>query len=355
MKASLIIAIMECEYIRFKSSGNLQQENYPSSLNFSNISIVSDEEFYDTENLKNVELNYMTDPKEILTIDFNNLNDLENLHRDGFKNQIITKCRCNGTIDGILVWFKLHVDHETEIDSSHEKSCWQYAVFPAASRKVFKGDEVVINLEIQSGNVKCSYNTTSQTSLDVEYKMPSEVVTFLNDIEYIEMLVKIAKEKNSKVDTVLDTCPFPIYGLEILRNRPDCKKMYFQTSDKELEILITKVAEKNGISKKRLQFIADFREIDCYIDDIHIQRFDTKGEPKDWGQQSCNDLFRCLLNPSGSMMPRKFHLMGQLVFCHDLPNMVRVRNENIQSSQFPQSSVNLEKVRIVVFASKLIF
>lgn len=58
--------------------------------------------------------------------------------------------------------------------------------------------------------------------------------------------------------------------------------------------------------------------------------------------------YSCLLNPTGTLLPERIFLMGQLVYSEELPKMVSVKDENIQRFTESKSSDNTVS-RIIVF------
>ena len=291
--ATLYVAAIECEYIRFRSSVRFQKLNHFGPLNFEKISVLPDEPYYDSENLQNVKINHVTEPKGILNVNFNDSTEMLSFTVDGLKNRITTECRYDGTIDGLVAWFKLHLDEEIIIDSSQGKSCWQLAVFPSIPMDFKKGDKIIISAEISDGKLKCSYNLNKPFNNEEEciFYLPKEVITFLNDREYISSLTSQAiLMANEDIESVLDTSPFPILGMSLMKSNPICRVLYYQSEDSMLCSLIKKVFEDNKI-KGEIRFINNFCEIDSVVDRIFLHNFDMNGELKDWGQERYHDFF----------------------------------------------------------------
>ncbi|XP_051165177.1 protein arginine N-methyltransferase 9-like [Leptopilina boulardi] len=329
--ATLYVAAIECEYIRFHSSVRFCNAHHFGELNFKKISLLPDESYYDTENLQNVKISHITEPRDILHVNFNDFNELSCFTVDGVKNLIQVECRYAGIIDGLVAWFKLHLDEEITIDSSQGKSCWQIAVFPSIPTNCEQGDKIFISAEMASNKLRCCYkrNRCEEIEEEIIFHVNKEVIMFLNDTKYISSLIQEALEENDEIESILDTCPFPIYGLTVMKNNSNCKILYYQSDDLMLCTFINKVFEDSQI-KGEIRFINDFSKIRSKLDRIFIHNFDIKGELKDWGQERYHDSFSCLLNPKGNLLPTKIFLMGQLVFSEDLPKMVRVKNSNLQ-------------------------
>ncbi|XP_012140337.2 protein arginine N-methyltransferase 9 isoform X1 [Megachile rotundata] len=333
--ATLYVAAVECEYIRHRSIVIFDKLRESCSLNFDNIFVLIDEEYYDTENLKNIKLKYITEPAALFTINFNDLSDLQKFNSDGVKSIINVKCMCDGSIDGLITWFKLHLDEDITIDTSERNSCWQLAIFSAIPKLLTKGDAIMIKGEILKGKLKCSYMSQNLELDDCNnyaffYRLPKEIITFLNDFEYIKLLTEVSRSLlNKEIHTILDTSPFPIYGLMLLKENRHSKILYYKTENTVLRRFIEQTAEQIGV-KDKLCIISKYNHITVSLDTIFVHNFDIKGEMKNYGEEHNQEFFRCLLKPNGILLPEQIFLMGQLVFSKDLPNMVYVKDENLE-------------------------
>ncbi|XP_025263175.1 protein arginine N-methyltransferase 9 isoform X2 [Camponotus floridanus] len=332
MGATVFTTAIECEYIRYRSSVIFDRIKDNSTLNFNKVSVLSDDEYYDTENLEKVQINYVTEPQVLFNVNFNNLLQLQEFYKDGIKQMLQTKCRYDGIIDGLIAWFKLHLDEEITLDSSDGKSCWQLAVFPAVPIVCHEGDILTIKAETSKSKLKCSYSTGNvQSSEECKflYRLPKEVIVFLNDFNYVKLLTEIAKyQENKKIKYILDTSPFPIYGLTLLKECKDSEILYYKTDNETLRFLIEQVARDSGLQGK-VHIISNYDEIPCSLDTILVHNFDIKGELKD---QDNYGIFKYFLKPNGMLLPEKIFLIGQLVYSEDLPNMVYVQDVNLQTS-----------------------
>ena len=296
MGATLYIAAIECEYIRNKSAVMFDKIKHFCPLNFDNISVLLDEEYYDTENLKNVEVNYIIEPTAFFTINFNDLSDLQQFNTDGIKNIINITCKHSGTIDGLITWFKLHLDEEITIDTSEKKSCWQAAIFPTTPKSLKKDDVISIKGEMLKGKLKCSYSSNNSEYDDYDhkllYRLPKEVITFLNDVEYIKLLTEVSKSFiNKEIHSILDTSPFPIYGLILLKENKHSKILYYKNENVMFQRFIKQIVEQNGFEDK-LRIVSKYNHINDSLDTIFIHDFDIKGELKDCSDEHNHEYFR---------------------------------------------------------------
>ncbi|XP_020286113.1 uncharacterized protein LOC109855746 isoform X2 [Pseudomyrmex gracilis] len=346
MSATVYVAAIECEYIRHKSSMIFDKLSNNCPLSFANICVLSDDEYYDTENLAKVQINYITEPKVLFNINFNNLLELQEFYcKDGIKQMLEAKCRYTGMIDGLVAWFELHLDEKITLNSSDGESCWQLAVFPTIPITCSENDFLTIKAEMSNSRLKCSYNRKNNL-IDCElykvYRLPKEMIVFLNDFSYIKLLIEISRHQASrKIQYILDTSPFPIYGLTLLKECKDSEILYYKTDDSRLKSLVEQIARNNGLENK-VYAISSYDEIQVSLDSIFVHNFDMKGELKD-DQNCCYEIFKHLLNPNGVLLPEKVFLIGQLVYSEDLPNMVCVQDANLQrSSRFVYTDTSSE-------------
>lgn len=295
MRATLYMAAVECEYIRYRSSVLFNKIKEECSLSFDNVLIIPDDEYYDTENLENVKINHITEPQVLLHVNFNDIYELQEFAKDGIKAIRCVKCRYDGIIDGLVTWFKLHLDEEIVIDTSEANSCWQLAVFPTIPAVCKEGDNLMIKTEVHNGKLKCSYTlSTFKSDIDSKctYRLPREIIMFLNDLEYIKSLIQISKSHETrKLNCILDTSPFPIYGLMQLKKNKHSEILYYESSNLILCHLVEQIIKENEIQGTAYA-VSDYRQIQHPVDIILFHNFDMKGELKDWGQDSCHELFR---------------------------------------------------------------
>lgn len=334
MKAKILAAAVESPQIRFMSFSN---PNTPSlTLNFTGIDIYSDSKNYDAISLKEDETLYMTDPVEILTVDFNNLEELKELHTEGFKNLSTAVCKTSGTIDGVVTWFQLDLDEDNKIDTSDDKSCWQFAVFADKPVECKIGQKLRILTELWHEKLHCIYEFSKNENplwrkCKCFYFIPQHVIMFLNDEEYVSSIANVAMlHKNRRARAIFDGCPFPIYGLEMLKHNEEVMRVYCYAETEQLGDLIMRVAEASGIDRKRIFIVESIDEVDRSLDVIFHHNFSIQGEINDWSEPSLYEAFKLSLSDDGIMLPRKIFLIGQLVYSKDLPRMVLVDDDNVQ-------------------------
>uniref|UniRef100_K7FWB3 Protein arginine methyltransferase 9 n=1 Tax=Pelodiscus sinensis TaxID=13735 RepID=K7FWB3_PELSI len=130
---------------------------------------------YTTEKLSRVPGGYMplTEPFQVMTVDFNNLEELKSLAtRKPCKISIpVTQ---EGMLDAIVVWFVLQLDDEHSLSTSpSEETCWEQAVYPVEGLpdySVKPGDTVMMEVCCQD----CYLRIQKISVLTSEYVMDTE-------------------------------------------------------------------------------------------------------------------------------------------------------------------------------------
>ncbi|XP_011311279.1 uncharacterized protein [Fopius arisanus] len=337
MRATVFAAAVESPQIRFMSFVTAKSD---VTLNFTGIDIYSDNKNYDAISLKQEETLYMTDPVEVLRVDFNNLTQLKELHTQGMKNIHSVKVKRNGMIDGVVTWFRLQLDEENILDTSEEDSCWQFAVFADKPVKCQLNQELKIVTELWQEKLHCIYEFPKESPENSTWRrckgfffIPQHVIMFLNDEDYVTAISRVAKShRDNRCRFILDACPFPVYGLEMLKWNEDVLRVYCYAETEQLGELILRIADQSGIDKERICIVESIDEIDRCLDVIFNHNFSIQGEINDWSEPSLYDALRLTLATDGFMLPSKIFLIGQLVHSEDLPRMVFVDDNNVQRS-----------------------
>ncbi|XP_053187266.1 protein arginine N-methyltransferase 9 [Scomber japonicus] len=117
---------------------------------------------YTTERLSRLPGGYkaLTEPFTALTIDFNNVQELEGLTSRKVQ-QIRLLVTQEGKLDALAVWFQLHLDEESSLSTGpQEDTCWEQAIYPDHSIQGFvlkPGDELIVEVSCQDAFLRlCS-------------------------------------------------------------------------------------------------------------------------------------------------------------------------------------------------------
>ncbi|XP_071070558.1 protein arginine N-methyltransferase 9 isoform X2 [Dasypus novemcinctus] len=180
---------------------------------------------YTTEKMNRIPGGYLalTECFEIMTVDFNNLQELKRLATKKPKIGIpVTK---EGILDAIVVWFVLQLDDEHSLSTSpSEETCWEQAVYPVqdlADYQIKPGDHVMIEVSCQD----CYLRIHNISVLGLEHKMDvTESFTKNKDLLSLgneaELCSALANLQTSKPDTVKQICILESSEIALLNNIP---------------------------------------------------------------------------------------------------------------------------------------
>ncbi|XP_008562947.1 PREDICTED: putative protein arginine N-methyltransferase 9 [Galeopterus variegatus] len=181
---------------------------------------------YTTEKMSRVPGGYLalTECFEIMTVDFNNLQELKSLatKKPGKIGIPVIK---EGILDAIVVWFVLQLDDEHSLSTSpSEETCWEQAVYPVqdlADYCIKPGDHVMMEVSCQD----CYLRIQNINFLDLEHEMDvaksftksKDLLTLKNEAELCSALANL---QTSKPDAVEQTCVLESTEIALLNNIP---------------------------------------------------------------------------------------------------------------------------------------
>ncbi|XP_008418536.1 protein arginine N-methyltransferase 9 [Poecilia reticulata] len=116
---------------------------------------------YTTERLSRLPGAYraLTEPFTALTIDFNNVQELEGLSSREVREMRLPVTQ-EGELDALAVWFQLHLDEENSLSTGpQEDTCWEQAIYPVHSAMSFvlkPLDELIVEVSCQDAYLRLS-------------------------------------------------------------------------------------------------------------------------------------------------------------------------------------------------------
>ncbi|XP_075204143.1 protein arginine N-methyltransferase 9 isoform X1 [Anomaloglossus baeobatrachus] len=273
---------------------------------------------YATEKMSRVPGGYraLSPPFQALTVDFNNLQDLESI-ASGKSCRISVLVQEQGRLDCFITWFVLHLDNEHSLSTGpSEETCWEQAVFPIQSLPadgylVNPGDTVVLDVhcpdcylrldlvtvirggeadremtsddmvmenEVDLCDALASLHTTHDKGTGQELCIlePSEIA-LLNNVVYHEtfhhaisnVISSLELRENGTFSNARDTgtpgehSSDPLYILDVsegfsvlplIAAQLGKVKSYSSVEEKQHQAALERLSERNGISKERLEF-----------------------------------------------------------------------------------------------------
>ncbi|XP_075143797.1 protein arginine N-methyltransferase 9 isoform X2 [Leptodactylus fuscus] len=273
---------------------------------------------YATEKISRVPGGYraLSQPFLALTVDFNNLQDLESI-ASGKSCRISVLVQEPGQLDCFITWFVLHLDSEHNLSTGpSEETCWEQAVFPiqnlpADGYSVNRGDTVVLDVhcpdcylrldlvtvirageeddrmssdgtslenEVDLCDALASLHTTHQTGTEQQACIlePSEIALLNNVIYHKSFKDAISKvissltprengtfSNENHAEAPRQDFEDPLYILDVsegfsilplIAARLGKVKSYSSVEEKQHCVALERLSEKNGISEDRLEF-----------------------------------------------------------------------------------------------------
>ncbi|XP_038209128.1 protein arginine N-methyltransferase 9-like [Zerene cesonia] len=305
-----------------------------------NVHVFQFDETYDCEDINLFKtLKYMTEPKCLMTVDFNDPNSIE----DKLKNTepYITQLAVNqnGELSTIIGWFNLNLSEKyqltTDPRSDTRATAWDQAIFfDHIPKKVNDDQRLVYKFTLQSGKIAL----VQDCNLKI-IRVTLEILRFLNDIEFMKKIMSclgLACVYLGQLAEISDMCiadlsPFPMFGLQMLKRgakslvccvKSEEDKQFFDEVFKSNDIDISRITYLFGTGWNKDSFNEDkYHAIFCNILEV---AGDIDLRYRDISQY----LRQNHLHPGGLFLPSKITLMAQIARCDwfDVHNRVDDRN-----------------------------
>lgn len=340
--AEFFVMGVECDHlsINYKLSSSAKSLINISSIN---VHVTSQNEAYDSEDVHLIkDIRYLTEPKSILKINYYDIEDItRHLNRiDPFEVELVVKE--NGQINVVIGWFNLYltdlVTITTDPRAPDRANAWQQAVFfDDIPRMVKENETIYLKFLMNGGNL-----TMMPTSESLITRVSPEIVKFLNDTEYVKLInssVPVACAHLKKIKEmgklfIVDLCPFPLFGLEMLKL--GAKSVTCCASNDNDKDFIMKVFLENQIQESKVTIligsdwnVENFEENWYHV--VFSHTFELGGDI-DFSHQQVADYLRTnKLVQGGLFLPAQVNLVAQLVSSHWLDLNNRLYDDNVSS------------------------
>lgn len=270
------------------------------------------------------DLKYISEPQSLLSINFNNYNDVrEKLHR---REPYIAKLTAkeDGEINMVIGYFNLHLTDEIMVTSDPQNvkkaSAWQQATFfDVLPKKLRKKETANISFVTYGGRL-----TTLQETNTIVSKISPAALAFLNDFDYMDLIRKsIATvciylgqfEIISNVDMV-DFSPFPMFGVLMLKRGANSLICHVKTVEDKAFLLA--VLRANEIPEEKVTILVSdswtlevFRGKKFHV--IFSNIVDFNGDFNNERKVITGHLKQVHLIPGGLCLPVSVSVVGQLI------------------------------------------
>ncbi|XP_032418093.1 protein arginine N-methyltransferase 9 [Xiphophorus hellerii] len=217
---------------------------------------------YTTERLSRLSGGYraLTEPFTALTIDFNNVQELEGLSSREVREMQLPVTQ-EGELDALAVWFQLHLDEENSLSTGpQEDTCWEQAIYPVHSAMSFglkPLDELIVEVSCRDTYLRLSCVAVLREGhriyLDKRTDFPNSFKPIPNPNPEVELCSELACLQTSQSESE-DFCMLEYSEMALLNNQD-----YHQSFCSALTKLISelKVKNRNRNTVGTASFVAD--------------------------------------------------------------------------------------------------
>ncbi|CAH0722966.1 unnamed protein product, partial [Brenthis ino] len=303
------------------------------------IHILTCDETYDCEDVHLYkDIKYITAPESVVKVDFNNVHDILDKLHNSEPYVVDLKVAEKGEINTFIGWFNLYLTENITITTDprdkNRANAWQQAVFfDNLPKNVQENDTLNANFFIQSEKLSMKPN------FNCDMRISPETLRFLNDTTYMELIKKcigmacVYLGQIAEIDDInlVDLCPFPIFGLLMLKRGVRSLICYAKT---ELDrLFIEEIIRVNNISVDKVTYlIGDDWTRDSFKDKYHAifcHIFDLSGDLDIRAKDIAQHLKNAHLIQGGLFMPANVTLMGEVVSSNWLDVTNRVHDSNV--------------------------
>lgn len=357
--AEFFISGAQCNNLNMKYQMSSQAKT-TLNLENENIHVLALDETYDCEDVhlqRNIK--YLTDPQSVLTVNFNDLKDVE-MHLNRTEPYgVDLKVIHDGTMNIVIGWFNLYLSDTITITtnpiSEFRANAWQQAVFfDELPRTVKDGDSLKLEFFMNGGHFTLKQSTDAKIT-----RVSPEIVRFVNDKDYIDLIIStipvasvyLCQIADITQIRIVDLCPFPIFGMLMMKR--GASSLICCAKNKGDKIFFIHVFKQNGIPLTNITIllgndwtIEDFRGEKYHAIFTHI--LELGGDIDTRLRTIAVKLKTHHLHNSGLYMPAEVGIVGELISSRWLDINNKLYDVNV--SRFKMAEyVNQFKVSINYF------
>ncbi|CAK1548744.1 unnamed protein product [Leptosia nina] len=308
-----------------------------------NIHAHMEEESYDCEDINSFEtLKFITEDTAVVKVDFCDSNHIEDkLHNTEPYITHLTVTQ-DGELTNFIGWFNLNLSSTCRLTTNPrcctKANAWQQAVFfDTISRPVKEGEKLVCKFSLQSGKI----SLLSDSNMDI-IRVSTDMLRFLNDMEYVKKImdclglacVYLGQLAEMSDITIVDMCPFPIFGLQMLKRGIKsivcCPKMEMDKTFMHTVFLA------NNIDSSKITYLMEedwskenfgdekYHAIFCNI-------LELAGDIAIHYKEMGLNLKQTSLHSGGLFLPTKTSIIAQIAKCNYLDTNNRLDDKNVSN------------------------
>ncbi|RZB40208.1 protein arginine N-methyltransferase 9, partial [Asbolus verrucosus] len=307
-------------YVTGIESHNLTKKTHYTEtlkeLGLENICIrEADSEPYDSEYLKNEYIKYVTETKSFLNVNFYDKSQLHDLITPDSScvDDMELTCKEDGIIHALAMWFDLNLDEEITISTNPFDSdirCWEQAVFHLKHPIPVKKNEI-LKLRPKITNGQILFDVLShQSNCQQCFETSKEVISFLNDTELVQTIVRVVNGYVNCNLRVVDFNSFPLFGFLMAKRGATVYHVYKDATDLNL---YKHIMEINSLCSYKFIFINE-KAVDEYMvfleppDVVYTDLIKTDGS---WNKVEFSVEIESKLKCES--LPKKVFLKAQLI------------------------------------------
>ncbi|XP_069958199.1 protein arginine N-methyltransferase 9 isoform X2 [Cherax quadricarinatus] len=327
-KAEVFIALISCDYIAKQIKVNRPDLSY-----FTNKTVcIKLQEPYMSEKLNQVPGGFklLSHWTPLTTIDFNSPDDIEKHLTGEVDKTLKLQCIECGSLDAIVLSFKLYLDEKLCIDTFPEPgtTLWENAVYPVLNL-ISVDTHSIIAIDFKcTGVIQLSLQRSSSNLKNANYLyLTEDAIRFLNSKNVVDsflsasqqIVINLQKPRSDKRDRghqliICDKTPFPLAGLAVLSEFPN-SKLYVE-NDK-----IKNILQELGITAY------DFEDLEEKIDVLFMWPVTREGTLKD-GLVKNIFMNRLMMGRDCQVYPQEVDLIMSLISSPVLAAMTCVDDTN---------------------------
>lgn len=289
---------------------------------------------YAVEDLTNYNVDYLTETKPIMHINFKDVDSLKRLAKEAeLHSSVMVKTVKSGSIQAIALWFDLHLNETVKLTTNpfdkNRAVCWEQAIFYLNSPKIVTENE---EIEICSSVVDNKLQLFLPEVLGDEttnFPVSQDVVSFLNDQLLVSQIKEMASHFCGKtVASVMDFNPVPLFGLLMAKQGAT---LYCQAKCKADKALLEYLARVNQIKKmKIITYEQAFyvRELIEPLDILFLPPVATDGSA-DESNLGLLRVYTIKLKDTGIHLTTAVKLLFKIIYSEYLESWNRVDDKNL--------------------------
>ncbi|KAM3959939.1 protein arginine N-methyltransferase 9-like [Aphomia sociella] len=286
------------------------------------------------------DLEYVTEPVLLLTIDFNDHHALADILNSRIIN-INIKARKNTKISTLVGWFNLYLTDDvmitTDPRSEERVDSWKQAVFYDFRPKNVMCDNEIIEANFKLYDGELFFIPEDEFAIS---RISNNMLTFLNDKDYFEAIMNIVSSTfiylGQIVDinevNIIDFCPFPVLGLAMLKR--GIKSVVINPKNYEDDSFIKSVFAKHSVQLNKVRTLianewtlADVNHNKYHV--IFMNIFNSNGEIDNFNSTMLRDIKDNCLAEGGLILPARISVLAQMASSEIIDRHSRAYDENV--------------------------